>query len=119
MALVQCRECGSNVSDSAISCPQCGVDGPAGTGTLIVERRKKFMGGAVGVSVQLNGVGHGVLRSGQSVALDLAPGSYALSLWARGQGSEAEVVIRSGKTTKCDVDLNAMNAVKATVGSPA
>lgn len=35
MALIACRECGSQVSSSASSCPRCGVPAPA-PATLVV-----------------------------------------------------------------------------------
>lgn len=34
MALTSCRECGGQVSDEASTCPNCGVDSPAGRGLL-------------------------------------------------------------------------------------
>jgi len=34
MALVECRECGAQVSDSATTCPSCGIKGPADERTV-------------------------------------------------------------------------------------
>ena len=38
MALINCKECGNTVSDSAKSCPQCGVKiaGGSGFGTIAI-----------------------------------------------------------------------------------
>ncbi len=38
MALVKCRECSEQVSDSALTCPRCGVVAPGGKSILEVRR---------------------------------------------------------------------------------
>ena len=71
MALVECKECGSGVSDGAVTCPSCGVAGPAGAGKLLVTRQKQLMGGFFPVSVAVDGVGHGRLMPGGQMELEL------------------------------------------------
>ena len=80
MALVECKECGSRVSDGAVTCPSCGVAGPAGAGKLLVTRQKQLMGGFFPVSVAVDGVGHGRLMPGGQMELELAPGRHEVVL---------------------------------------
>lgn len=115
MALVSCRECGSEVSDSAVTCPKCGVAGPAGDGRLVVARRKKFANGGVRIDVRVDGVQHASLRSGQEAHIILAPGKYTLELSSRGNSTRAAVEIKSRQTLTCVVDLSAMGSVRATL----
>ena len=106
MALVECRECGERVSDAAVTCPRCGVDGPAGSGRLVVRRQKQMMGAIFPVSVAVDGTTHGRLLPGQELSLDLAPGRHDLVLGYSKGDVRGQVNIKSGRTAQCNASIS-------------
>ena len=101
MALMNCRECQSQVSDAAVTCPRCGVDGPAGTGRLVVTRQKQLMAAILPVSVVIDGVIRGKVSPGQELQLNLSPGAHDVVLGFSKGDVRAAVTIRSGRTATC------------------
>jgi hypothetical protein len=101
MALVECRECGERVSDAAVTCPRCGVDEPAGMGRLLVTRQKQLFAAVHSVSVAIDGVVVGKLKSGGELALDLAPGRHQLLLSYSKAETSGQVLVKSGRTATC------------------
>ena len=111
MALTDCRECGSKISDSAATCPQCGVSAPAGIGTITFTR-PSLLNGAVGVQVFVDGQPYGKLRARGSVVVDVPPGSHHVEL-ATSQGrSGVGTVVSSSGDTQVVVKLSALGTPK-------
>ena len=117
MALISCRECKQQVSDAATTCPRCGIDGPGGTGVLVVTRKTQFHAGIRGIVVTVDGATRGKLMPGQSISVDVTPGRHDLTVENfKGMTTES-VHIRPGETTSCTVWIsNINNDVKVQVG---
>ena len=81
MAMIQCPECGKEISDKAFTCPNCGVpinmEMPV---KVTVQRTKAFFGGGVGIGVAIDGGFLGELGRGRGVDLELYPGRHLLEL---------------------------------------
>jgi hypothetical protein len=98
MALIQCRECGADISDSAATCPRCGVSAPGGTGTLTLLR-PQFRNGAIGVEVYVDGRPYGSLRMKGRLSIPIAPGDHHVELrTSQGKSGVGTVTTRSGET---------------------
>jgi len=83
MALVACRECQSEVADSAPTCPRCGVPNPAGkSAKLHIVRKKQIAAAAGAVDVELDGSHVASVRAGQSLSINVAPGEHRVQLTA-------------------------------------
>ena len=106
MALVRCRECGSEVSESAARCPRCGIGNPGGqSGTLIIKRLLRFGGAATKVEVAVDGQPKGILKNGHEMTLVLAPGHYRIDARNWLHERSANVRIFAGQTTAYKVWL--------------
>ncbi|MFI7744339.1 hypothetical protein [Kocuria rhizosphaericola] len=111
MALVQCRECSSEISDSAATCPRCGVSFPAGVGTLTFVR-PSLSGGAIGVEVFVDGQPYGKLKARGKVSVPVAPGNHHVELTStRGKSGVGSISTGSGDTT-VNVGFNLMGSPK-------
>jgi hypothetical protein len=118
MALVQCRECGSRVSDSAGTCPHCGVSGPAGLSLLLVGRKAQLGGAMLSLNLFVDGVPQGNMRPGNVGRFELAPGQHVLEADVPGRGSyTATVTIAPGQTVRAEMSISGFNgAPKITLG---
>ncbi len=76
MAMVACRECGSEVSDKARTCPRCGVDSPAGQAQLEIRRVSRLTGALISLDVWVDSSHAGALGSGKNLLLTVAPGIH-------------------------------------------
>jgi zinc-ribbon domain len=109
MAMIQCRECGADISDSAATCPKCGVPAPGGTGTLTFIR-PQFRNGAIGVEVYVDGQPFGNLRMKGRLSVSVAPGDHHIELLtSQGKSGVGSVTTRSGETT-LTVSLSVLGA---------
>lgn len=98
MALVKCRECASDVSDSAATCPRCGVSAPAGMATLTFVRTG-LRNGAVPVEVFVDGKPYGTMRMKGSVAVPVPPGNHHVELrTGQGKSTVGDVTVSPGDT---------------------
>ena len=98
MALVSCKECGSQVADSAPMCPKCGVTNPAGrTAHVVVSRKSQMTAAASRVEVYIDDQLLGAVKSGKSATFDVSPGEHELTVvctapvgtqWVRQSGFE-------------------------------
>lgn len=111
MALVQCRECGSQISDSAATCPQCGVSAPAGMGTLTFTR-PSLANGAVGLEVHVDGRPYGRLRAKGRLEVSVPPGDHHVELITSQGRSGVGTVTSSSGDTPVVVKLNIMGTPK-------
>ena len=113
MALVNCIECGSSVSDKAPTCPKCGVSGPSGKklqGTLLIRREHlTWMARALSVEIFVDRTLVGKVRNGGDLSVNLPMGrhelTFACSLNGSGQDRQrdgaggAMFQINTGETT--------------------
>lgn len=111
MALILCRECSSEISDSAATCPRCGISAPGGTGTFTFVR-PSLLNGAVGIEVYIDGQPYGKLRAMGRLSVDIAPGNHHIEI-ATSQGkSGVGTVSSSSGDTEITVKLNAFGTPK-------
>ncbi|TWP32126.1 zinc-ribbon domain-containing protein [Leekyejoonella antrihumi] len=82
MALINCRECGSQISDSATACPRCGVAAPGGSCALVLTR-PSLVGGAVRTEVHVDGRPYGNLSARGRVVVPVTPGSHHVEVRTR------------------------------------
>jgi len=77
--LIECKECGAKVADSAPVCPHCGVPNPAGQTCQVTISRKRAMTGAVStVEIYIDEKKLGHIKNGETVNLNLAPGKHQI-----------------------------------------
>ncbi|WP_412538498.1 zinc ribbon domain-containing protein [Longispora sp. K20-0274] len=76
MAMVSCRECKHSVSDSAPTCPSCGVKSPGGHAQLEIKRAKSMLGAALPLSVWVDSNYVGDLGPDNNVTLTVTPGPH-------------------------------------------
>lgn len=98
MALIQCRECKSEISDSAATCPRCGVASPGGS-ALLVFTRPSLGGGAIGMDVYVDGAPYGRLRAKGRIEVQVSPGDHHIEITStRGASGVGTVRASSGQT---------------------
>lgn len=111
MALIQCGECKSEISDSAATCPRCGFSAPGGASKLTFVR-PSLLGGAIRVEVFVDGAPYGSLRAKGSLSVPVSPGNHHVEL-VTGQGkSGVGTVAARGRDTTVTVKVNAMGSPK-------
>lgn len=99
MALVACRECGSEISESAATCPRCGVSAPAGLASLTFVRAG-LTGRAIRVEVRVDGQPQGAIPMTGEIVVPVAPGSHHIELSSSyGKSAVGTINARSGDTT--------------------
>ena len=106
MALVNCKECGKQVSTTAKTCPHCGVDNPGGLAycILTVHRPSKFSGMAVGVKLYIDGTFVGEIKNGEILNFEVDPGTKIIRAAAFGNPSfELTLTMASGMHYFIDV----------------
>lgn len=77
MALVNCKECGQQVSTTAKTCPHCGVENPGGLANslLTVHRPTKFTGSALGIKIYIDGTYIGAIKNNETLNFEVNPGT--------------------------------------------
>lgn len=111
MALVACRECNAEISDSAATCPRCGVSAPAGTGTLTFAR-PSLQSGAIPIEVFVDGKPYGRLKAMGRLSVPVTPGDHHIEI-VTGQGKSSVGTIKSGSgETTVTVKLSLMGSPK-------
>ena len=121
MALVNCIECGSSVSDKAPTCPKCGVSGPSGKklqGKLVVKRLWGWNSAAVSIEVFVNRTVVGRVKNNNELSIDLPVGSHEVTFGHTGlnrffdmnerqrNGSGGAMVqINTGETTTIEIKM--------------
>ena len=104
MAMIQCRECGNSVSDSARACPNCGIESPGGSCELVIVR-PSLAGGAVGMTVYVNNTLYGDIKARKSMTIPVAAGQHHVL-----------VETSRGKTGTTTVDVTPQSPGKLTLG---
>jgi len=83
--LVECKACGEQVAESALSCPKCGVPNPAGRTSSVLIFRKKTLNCAVWlVNIFIDDEFYGSLKNGGELTIELTPGKHKLEALAAG-----------------------------------
>ena len=107
MALVPCKECGSEVAGSAPACPRCGVSYPGGAGRLVLARPFGMTGAMNTVQIIVGGQRIGEVNNGKSATFEMPAGSYKLEIRGGGMSDSAAVQIVDGQLTHYDVSFSA------------
>ena len=101
MALVNCKECGGQVADSAPTCPKCGVVNPGKTtGELIITRKSQYQASLVAVQIFVDDRAVGEVRSGRTFMLELPVGEHSLTVKMQWKKKEAKFTIEEGKAMR-------------------
>jgi hypothetical protein len=99
MALIDCRQCKSEFSDTSASCPRCGICTPTGTGTLTFIR-PGLSSAEIGVEVFVDGQPQGKLRPMGWVSVQLPPGNHHVGLTSsRAMSTLATISTGAGDTS--------------------
>jgi hypothetical protein len=106
MALVPCKECGSEVAGSAQACPRCGVAYPGGAGRLVIARRFGFTGATNAIKVIVGGKQIGQVNNGKSVTVEMVVGSYKIEVQGGGMSASTVAHIRDSQSTQYEVSFS-------------
>lgn len=107
MAMVQCKECGSDVSDAAPTCPRCGVTAPGGSCTLVFVR-PSLVGFAIKMEVFVGGKSFGLLGPKGRLAVPVPPGQHHFEVTTSHGKSATSTVTASGGETVVTVSVSPM-----------
>src|SRR5438067_1706271 len=107
MALVSCKECGSEVAGSAQACPRCGVSYPGGAGRLVIARPFGMTGATSTVQIIVAGQRIGEVNNGKSATFEMLAGSYKLEVRGGGMSDSAVFQIVDGQSKHYDVSFSA------------
>ena len=88
MALIQCPECGKQISSNAVTCPNCGNPVPKKMCPVHIERNSTIAV-AIICYVYFDGTMYGELKGGRSLDLELPVGKHSVSV-------ESEADVRFG-----------------------
>lgn len=98
MALVNCRECGEQVSDSAATCPKCGVAAPAGMASLTFIR-SGVGGRAIRIEVYVDQKPFGKVVGNPGLVVPVSPGTHHIELrTSSGKATTGTVQVTQGNT---------------------
>jgi hypothetical protein len=109
MALVECRECGSDVSDSAATCPHCGVSAPAGEVSLVFIRAGTY-GRANRIELFIDQEPLGKIVGGVGLEVLVTPGSHHIEL--RSNRKSTVGTIDASDDMEFKVTMSAMGSPK-------
>lgn len=110
MALVKCRECSSEISDSAATCPRCGVSAPAGMASLTFVR-SGFLNSGIRVEVFVDQKPFGTVRGRTRVVVPVTPGRHHIELRTpQGKSTVGSVQVLRGETV--------LTVTMSTMGAP-
>jgi hypothetical protein len=117
MALAACRECGAQVSDSATTCPSCGVPDPVETDTFVVVTRKGRLSGALlKYHLTIDEDPTQTISNGQTVRLRIKPGKHHVELETGGiDGGKVlaeQFEVKPGETVEYDIGFSRWSGVK-------
>ena len=84
MAVMECQECGGDVSTEAKFCPHCGIEDPLGERARKKERRKERLAEAAGAVSGVGCMGLGCAAQSVFLVLELLFGLFVLGLILRG-----------------------------------
>ncbi len=106
MALINCTECGQQVSSMASQCPKCGAPIPKKMVSLLLKRERKLaMGAALGINAYLDGVLLGNIGNGKELSTEISLGKHTLTL------SPAGPVVIPGANHEFNIDEDCKSIV--------
>lgn len=106
MAMIQCRECGDSVSDSARACPKCGIDSPGGSCQIVISR-PSIAGMAVRMSVYVDNAPYGDVKGRKSVSIPVSPGQHhVLVETSQGKAGTCTVNVTPGDPEQVNVGIS-------------
>ena len=115
MALAACKECGNQVSDSAISCPQCGVADPVETDTWVtVLRKSKVAGALLTYYLTIDGITE-TIAGGETMKSRIKPGRHTIEFQTTAAGAkrqQEEFSVEFGQTVEYEIGFNAWSGAK-------
>jgi hypothetical protein len=111
MALIKCKECGSEVSSLAQTCPKCGIAHPGGAGQLVVHRAHGITGAKSSVEIRIDGQPIGVVKNGGTASFDLLAGNYRLDVSGGGMSNSAVAQVHDGIATTFEVSFSSLGAL--------
>ena len=101
MALIPCKECGTEVADSALTCPKCGVNGPGtAAGRLAIIRSSKMNGAMYAVQVAVDGELVGEVNNGDTLFVELPAGQHTVQVSGGFMSRDASITIGDGEETR-------------------
>lgn len=81
MSLIKCPECGKEISDKALTCPNCGTPiNMQCEKPVVFQRKKTSKGMLVKLEFAIDGAYAGFLKNGQSLTMYLFPGTHQVQL---------------------------------------
>lgn len=99
MALIKCRECSAEISDSAVSCPRCGYSVPA-PNCSISFLRSGLKNSAVRVELFVDGRPYGALSRKNAVTVPVSAGNHHVELkTAQGKSTVGTISASAGNRT--------------------
>jgi len=112
MAMISCRECASSVSDSAPTCPHCGVASPGGQSQIEIRREARLTGAFIPLGVWLDSKELGTIGPGKSLALTVSPGRHRIECQlqqAHNKGGAEEFDVPAGRRLLVTVTTSKWN----------
>jgi hypothetical protein len=92
MAMVPCRECDQSVSESAPTCPKCGVMSPGGKAQIEIKRVKRAQGKWVALTAWVDSEKLGDIGAGNSVTHTVTPGHHRVQCQLQGYEAASQEV---------------------------
>ena len=116
MALIQCSECGHQVSDKAVSCPMCGAPIAGATLATISSNviklvwEGKYAVTEIPMEVKVNGklIGTYSYNSGFEVYIPITAYVMELTLNAQGINSTFKLQVNPNENYTCNISLGTM-----------
>jgi hypothetical protein len=110
MALVKCRECDSDISDSAATCPKCGVSAPAGMASLTFIRTGAS-GRHIPIDVFVDQKPFGKVMGKSGTVVPVSPGSHHIELRSNRKSIVGNFEVTQGNKV-LKVSMNAIGGLK-------
>lgn len=102
MSLIKCPECGQSISDKSTVCIHCGFplnneNNTAKKVKVIVHRRKRYMGCAIGYAICVDDSQVGTVRNGKTCEFYVNPGTHNFTI---GKGKNGSIFCGVSDTTQ-------------------
>ena len=113
MALIDCKECGNQVSDAAATCPHCGISlaEPQKLGQMVIRREWKLTGTMYSVEIIVDGKPHSHIKQNATISLELEAGKHSVQVVGGGLSREIQVNIVEGQTLRYKTYFSNMGAL--------
>ena len=107
MALIKCPECGKEISDKAMSCPNCGLPlrrEDKGTYDVIIKREKQWFLINPPIKIHVDSVEKYEIESGQQVKVPMTTGKHEILFILGPRKTVANIEVKDNMeiTIKCN-----------------